>query len=214
PLVSNGIFLNYGPLKDIIMIKLKDRIIRINDEQDVIDLSSKLTAQGQDLLVYPIGHIYDPRMMIKYGFLPFTLDSDGVSKDMVDYINGMDDNTFIFWYSNIELHTIKRILADARWKFFTLETHIRNGVTKAYSLPLLIYKDSYVYSDTKRPKTDMAIFRQPASLTKTSLKSIPPTSGPGIARVIPVTRYSEGMSKGLYQKESKVGEYCGTFYYH
>src|SRR4029077_2132113 len=210
PMVDNGILFNWSSLRNAIINNpnFASKVITIDSEQDIIDLSSKLTALGNNRLVYPINYIYDPRMMVKYGFLPSTIYPGSVTRDIIEYVDGMDDDTFIFWYGEAALDNIETVLNDVKWNFFTLETHKRNGITKAYSLPLLIYKDSYIYSDTKRPKTDMALFRQPASL-KVKRDKIDK-----LDKVIEVTRYAEGMSCGLYQSESKTCEYCGTFYYY
>src|SRR4029077_5237007 len=63
----------------------------------------------------------------------------------------------------------------------------------------------------------MSLFRQPASRVidkyDVSIDGVIVINGE-MWGSIPVTRYSQGMSKGLYNKESELGKFCGTFYYY
>jgi len=64
---------------------------------------------------------------------------------------------------------------------------------------------SLVYSSF-RPKTDMSLYRVPSSLKTVDEKEW---------KTIPVTRYSDGMSRGKYHGEKEEGvKYHGTFYYY
>jgi hypothetical protein len=93
----------------------------------------------------------------------------------------------------------------------------------AISLPLILYDDDQVYKSL-RPKTDMSIFRQINSLQyykkfiheyeqiDSHIKLIV-LKDDSSSMSIPVTRYSTGMSKGLYFEETG-SEFCGTFYYY
>lgn len=82
----------------------------------------------------------------------------------------------------------------------------KEGEQNPYSFPLLLFAPDAVYKQSKRAKTSMSMFR-------TSNNQFI-YSRPSAANYLPITRYGEGMSKGLYN----IGPYepsrhCGTFYY-
>lgn len=187
-------------------------LINFDSEDEIGYLADAISSQAEDQFIYPIGYVYDPEVMIKYGFLPTSIDLDMAFSE---YVTGTDIDTIRFWYGESEVNKLLDLNYEPRWSFKTLESHKHNGITSAFSLPLILYAPELVYKGSKRPITDMALFRSPFNLKiKRSdiINNIININGENW-KVIPVTRYSKGMSRGLYYKQNE-NEYCGTFYYY
>jgi len=89
-----------------------------------------------------------------------------------------------------------------RWVFGTVSLYKEKAIKEGGSLGLFLTCPSLLYK-SNRPRTDMSCFR-----TVFSRKEIPEGWS-----ALPVTRYAEGMSKGLYYKD-RPKDVHGTFYYH
>lgn len=188
-------------------------IIDLNNNADIEKLSDYYVTQAKDSSVYPIGYVYDPLIMIKYGFLP---DEIYDQEFFINYVNGMSLNNIGFWYGNEKVEKILSLNTDPVWSYKTLETYKRNGIVSATSLPLILYAPELVYNISKRPVNDMALFRGPLSnkIRRNQVINNAVIINNEKWNVIPVTRYAEGMSKGLFHTNEDDITYCGTFYYY
>ncbi|CAK7994611.1 Hypothetical protein POVR1_LOCUS135 [uncultured virus] len=189
--------------------------MNMDTEEDVANLVDRLVSEEKNQIVYPIGRIYDPRVLVRYGLLPADIFAVNlISLKFFDYLNGMDAPTFRFWHDEDLGEYQDDFITSKRWNYSTLETYKRHAVTKVESIPLIFLAPELVYR-SNRPVTDMATFRGPRSHTIRREKIVNNRvilNGEGWF-VIPVTRYAAGMSKSLFYGESS-SQYCGTFYYH
>jgi hypothetical protein len=217
PLMKHGILLTIArKIYDYIAFNfLMSQIqsIDLNSEADIIQLSDACVAETKDTFIYPVGYVYDPLTMIRYGFFPTSLDTN--SSYFTDYVTGMDINTLEFWYTKDDVMKLLSLTHEPRWSYKTLQSHRDRGISLAISLPLMLYAPEFVYQRSKRPVNDMALFRSPMSM---KIKRSDIVSDTVIIdgeewKVIPVTRYAQGMKRGLYFESSDI-EYCGTFYYY
>ena len=178
-------------------------------------------ANEETTEIYPLKGV-DVETMMKLGLFP----ENNFDQYFVDRIT-MDDETFYFWNRNFDLKNGRRYENELRWYYSTLDLHKRNGIHKAVSIPLIYLKPDLVYNVSRRPKTDMDIFRSPLStvVSKDRIVNGKIDIQGQIWNVIPVTRYGSGMKKGMYHlNEESNGngdsngdiekEYCGTFYYY
>jgi hypothetical protein len=202
--------------------------ITINSLQDLVKLVDKFVANSKESYLYPVSYVYDPIAMMSCGFFPTTDNMNNKNSDtyFVDYINLMDYSSIDFWSSNSTQFEedcnvsdrLKLLTKQMRWKYSTLQQHKTNAIETADSLPLLLQAPDMLYKGSKRPITDMSLFRSSISLRTSS--PIPQgnlvttiTLRNAKVNVIPVTRYAAGMSKGLYYN-NRPANICGTFYYH
>ncbi len=198
-------------------------IWHLRTEQDVIKLSDESMAKARKLILNNVKSEVDVEIMMKYGLFP----SEDFDRNTIDRLT-MDPISYKFWHpkgfyqKGHGLQTNQGFQNNTTWYYNTLEGHKRNGIEKAISIPLMYIAPELVYKRSKRPKTDMSLFRGPLSLTATkdqvSIHDIKTFMGTidingDTWNTIPVTRYAEGMSKGLYNEES-TKEFCGTFYYN
>jgi hypothetical protein len=162
---------------------------------------------------------------IKNGFLPIH-DTDEIEIYEADFIEkyfyyGYDLEEISIW-NNLDIDIVEsdidKIYDHNTWLFCNLYEWKNIAIQTGTSLPLLFYGKDYLYK-SNRPKTDMSIFRQNNS--KRYNPRIVRQEGKYIFNIIgelkglPVTRYSSGMSKGLFYKEDNLNDkYCGTFYYY
>lgn len=109
----------------------------------------------------------------------------------------------IAWWLSLE--DVKEALSYVQlWSFYTKEGARKealrgNSYASVFTYPELLYKTS------KRPRTDMSMFRLPASLRLSDMRPQ--------EKLLPVTRYALGMRKSLFFEETAKKEFCGTFYY-
>jgi len=222
PLIKDGILLttfknlNAKDLLNNLMTKIKSKgiaILNLKSEADISKLSDIYVSQAKDLYVYPIEYVYDPIIMIKYGFFPLSIDTN--EDYFIDYVNSMPIDTIEFWYNKSIANKLLSLIREPRWIYKTLETHKRNGIELAISLPLILYAPELVYKQSKRPVNDMSLFRGPLinKVKRSDIINNTIVLSDEQWKVIPVTRYASGMSKGLYFTEIGT-EYCGTFYYY
>lgn len=188
-------------------------LIYINDEEEISSLSKKFVAEAKTNYLYPIGNVYDPHMMIKYGFFPTSVSTDYMA--FSDYVKGVPLLVIEFWNLHTNLNIFKildNLKREMRWIYQPLEIYKRQGITSAKSLPLLLFAPELVYKISKRPITDMSLFRGPTN------HRIKYSEIPTLMNIIPITRYAHGMSRGLYHNDDNNDEhsekFCGTFYYY
>lgn len=190
-----------------------DSIRYIRSEEDVMKLSDECTALGKDIILDNIKSEVDVSIMMRYGLFP----TNNFSVYNIDRLT-MDEKSFRFWHPRRNRLEIidQKFQHSTTWYYNTIENHKQNGIQKAISFPLIHIAPHLVYKKSKRPKTDMNIFRSPVSITmdKDNIINGQININGDIWNVIPVTRYSQGMSKGLYYNEKNETNYCGTFYYY
>ena len=184
------------------------------------DIRKKVFAEGLSHYKVEIKRVSDPIFFIRKGFLPFfeeeklhmkfgqliTDSSNLYSLFLEAYIlDRYTEEEINFWFYPRSLRNEFDLREHKHWIYGTIEYYKNKANRDADSLPLLLYAPEYVYK-SKRPVTDMLLFRNP-DLT---IPHIPKDN------YIPVTRYAEGMSRGLYYEEGedeKGNSFCGTFYY-
>jgi hypothetical protein len=185
-------------IKDLINIAEKQLYEgESNGKQTIVESPNNIKLSDDDI-----------RQLILNGFLPYIHE-----QLFIEYwiINNMDLNEIKFWMielspndddGNVILHSLKNL---RKWTYCSIEGWKEVALKTGDSLSLLLYYPSGVYL-SKRPKTDMLSFRQ-----VTSTEYTPEYLSTIGKNYLPVTRYSSGMSNGLYY-ESNEG-FCGTFYY-
>lgn len=222
PLIKDGLLLtkistiNDKQIYNDLLSNLRSKninLINLNTEDDISKLSDIYVSQAKDSYVYPVGYVYDTLIMIKYGFFPTSIDTN--KNYFIDYATDMPIDSIEFWHTKHVIDKLLSLSQELKWSYKTLETHKRNGVTSAISLPLILYAPELVYKASKRPVNDMSLFRGPL-VNKVKRSDIINNSimiNGDEWKLIPVTRYAEGMSKGLFFTNTDT-EYCGTFYYY
>lgn len=160
--------------------------------------------------------------MIKFGFVPMSLNF--IVKEIIeDWLNGMNKEELEYWHGGYWLEKINKLIEgrildwiDERFKYWIYPTQnyiVKKALKKADSFNLLLLFPQFVYKESKRPITNMDSFKVPDYLKL--------TEKPSKSKLLlmdkeyffnPVTRYSKGMSRGLYYKEQN-DKFCGTFYY-
>ena len=117
---------------------------------------------------------------------------------------------------------IKNLSNSDIWKAYdTSKVQISSTNKPANIAPLFLGRGrKLLFNITNRPYTAMFNFRDPNAKTNVThalskeraINQVYDANGE-IVFLIRVSRYSVGMSRGLYF-ESNVGKYCGTFYYY
>lgn len=154
---------------------------------------------------------YTVRHMIYNGFFPYFeyLDEHDIFVESL-FFRRHNQDTLGFWLPNIFLKETLRNIVGFHWS--NAAAMKRDAEKNPYSFPLILFAPHLVYKESRRAKTSMSKFVIPG-------KSIIIYDKPDTNEFIPVTRYAEGMSKGLYFKDDNdedddgVKKYCGTFYY-
>lgn len=198
------------------------------------DVETSMIDQNIKQTLVKITGSFDLDEIVYAGFVPYAvIVDDRFSHDLLiaHFIEKLTTEEQDLWFHrtlddvmgslNIDYeHYGKFMYASlAGWKEFTMKTSI--------SFPLILYFPDQLYS-SMRPKTDMSQYRQVTSATydPNSVVSYGIASFPSLINkilingirltklAIPVTRYSEGMSKGLFFDTYDENTHCGTFYYH
>ena len=189
-----------------------NEIINIDFEEDILPLVLSL---GADTTLNNIGRIPTVRAMIEAGLWPQCqpIDQPWIADWLLTDLN---DRDIEFWHrSGNVAQRLNKIRECKSWLFGSIKTYKDMGERSGLSLPLLLYAPSFVYK-TMRPKTDMSLFRTPQSATikRSQIIDSRVVLDGEIWNIIPVTRYAEGMKKGLYYKEARSDDIRGTFYYY
>jgi len=208
--------------------RYQHEIYNIHTLDDIIALSDECVARAEDRMIMNIHCTVPVKLMMTYGIFPLR-EFNAIDVAMIE----MDKESYAFWFPewyNIDYQK------ESRWYYSTLETHKRNGIQEAVSLPLMYIAPHLVYKGSKRPVTEMNLFRSPISARMDVDSIVTDSDGNSTVVVdgntwncIRVTRYGSGMNRGMYYKsdESLYGapnsvdvtiggckKYCGTFYYH
>ncbi|CAH6420587.1 Hypothetical protein POVR2_LOCUS199 [uncultured virus] len=165
--------------------------LKLRNESDLIRLVSQLASEATDKDIF-IDHVWNPKRAIELRLWPRQFDVDEV---MADWSEGASYSEIDFWHGITDWHSMVSSMKQPRtwsWK--------KEALTKVVSLPLLLYALELVYVGSKRPRTDMSSFRSPLSRTikRADMRDSQVTVDGEVWRVIPVTRYASGMSRGLF----------------
>jgi len=206
---------------------------RVFPDVETIIVSDKDDLMQLEKTSYPIYYMYDPVEAVMMGYLP---SNEYVkSPSFGRYVQGESWNDIAFWNPS-EFHPSYLKTSSPYWILRNEEELITYAEQTANSIPLMFIRPDLIYS-SRRPHTSMLSFILDKENFGTvlhteepfpySFKIIPiPSeeslpfetrgmkrlSHPNEAYALPVTRYGEGMSRGLY-RENSVG-YAGTFYYY
>ncbi len=194
-----------------VITRPKNIVIKLSSKQDIDKLYDYCIKQEDERVNIEVESLYDAIDFIRSGFIPLIkIDLDII----IDYVNGVDLGTLVFWYGLSTVKNLTNLIYFKQWQFNKLSFYIKRGVENAESYGLILYAPNKLYSSL-RPITDMSIFLGPnnKSVTRTKIFNNRIILNHERWNVIPVTRYAAGMSKGLYNKETKKN-FCGTFYYN
>ncbi len=145
-----------------------------------------------------IEHVDDPVRIMQLGLMPHPNCNKIIIKIVELVHEGLSWDEIAFWTELAD--PLEKLRSVRIWIYYT-KGYALNGVALASSYLFLFAYPDELYS-SKRPKTDMSIFRAPVRVDLVYRDSIP------------VTRYSAGMSRGLYYSINDDNtKYCGTFYY-
>ena len=226
---------NYEDIKSSLIVKHKPGYAYYfgkNDQEFIEELVDQANASEQEAYyIWPVARVKDPRALIRMGFFPTSVNIS--LKWFVDWYYGTDLESLEFWwspwYEDVKKY-LTNLTRESRWVYYSIDTWKRWASASALSVGLRILANETLYK-SMRPKTDMGIFRTTISW-RTDKEDIvkgqmnpdkmfyidPQTEKKVFSKerwlTIPVTRYSGGMSRGLFFEESKNKEFCGTFYYH
>jgi len=152
---------------------------------------------------------YTVRHMIYNGFFPIFLGNEKSTQNQI-FIESLffrrhNPDTLAYWLWLVSLEITLADITGFKWS--NMSALQANAETSPYSFELILFAPHLVYKESRRAKTSMSKFVIPG-------KSITIYNKPNENEFIPVTRYAEGMSKGLYYKrDNDTNQYCGTFYY-
>lgn len=194
--------------------EVQENLISIETEEEIIHWMDTMNETEKGGLLFPVIGVYSVKDMMKYGFLP-EIDNN---KIITDYINGYTLDSIAFWNESTDVKDLKHFPV---WSYKTLSEYKKIGEDMADSTGLLLFAPELLYEKSKRPITDMRTFKTPMSITisKDKVRKMRNTIFYSAAIngekwiLVPVTRYSTGMSRGLYYGKTNKKS-CGTFYYY
>ncbi|CAK7994996.1 Hypothetical protein POVR1_LOCUS514 [uncultured virus] len=231
---------SYAKIYSLVMNhpKIAEALITIKDDEDLENHLIILKSRGGVQFLTPVREVYNPKTLIRRGLFPVIL-SDFICPDLLKFQDQLeaymseqyDDPAnrpaFEFWcridYDQFEEH-LKHF---PMWKYQPLEISAHHAITECESFPLVFQQPDLLYRGSKRPITNMSIFRSPQSHTRriTEIKRLykkiqgldlifyEVTIDGSTYQAIPVTRYASGMKSGLYHMDDEKS-YLGTFYYY
>lgn len=186
-----------------------------NSDEDIIRVVSFLSSTSVDEeVIRGVRAVLDPLRMVQLGLWPASIFMG--DPWTVYWINGMDYATIEFWTRVPVSEVVYKMEQETTWIYKSLERRRREAISTASSFSLLLYAPELTYTVSKRPRTDMSLFRTPLNRT-ISRRDV--QHGTVVIdgerwKVLPVTRYASGMSRGLYYDEETPETVCGTFYYY
>ena len=187
---------------------------RFDTDEDIIEMIDSLVADAKDVDIFPVLHVSDTKKMIKLGLQPVSADVSG--PEAIDWLQGMDSLSLDFWYPVRQRYGPANLHEWMVWRYKTMETLKTEAIRTADSSSLLWQAPDLLYKGSKRPRTDMSMFRNALSnkVSKENVVDGRVTIGEETWQTIPVVRYTEGMSRGLFfGDEDTPQRFCGTFYY-
>lgn len=185
-------------------------------DEDIDEVVVSLAIMAQDTEI-SVSHVHDPKRMIEKGLWPVGRFNPSETWAIDWIMKNYNDATINFWDLGFDIGRVRGWIKRCPvWKYKTMQTIKREALSSASSLALLLYSPEMVYKVSKRPKTDMSLFRMPNSRTisRSEIRNMKVNINGEIWNVLPVTRYASGMSRGLYFNEESPEGTCGTFYYY
>lgn len=162
-------------------------VIKLTDKEQAelfIEKYEEMAKNKLDIVLKPIGFVFDFRWLASKDYFP---DCDYCVHDMVEWLNGGEEIKHLYY--PVWRKRSGQVLQD--WCEKT-----------CCSVPLLLNHRNMLYG-SMRPKTTMKQYKT----EKSKVLNSPPQSCH-----LPITRYSDGMSKGQFNDDAEI-EYLGTFYY-
>lgn len=147
--------------------------------------------------------IYNPNAdydtMIENGYIPYqkSISIFVVELYKQDYIN--EEIKFLTGVDNAY-----HFMSSCPMRAMVTKGYLEQEANKGNSYPMLFFNTDMLYK-SMRPKTSMAMYQ---TCNSNYYDELPEDN------FIPVTRYGEGMSKGLYHKTDRPENVCGYFYYY
>lgn len=191
---------------------VKRPFLEINAEEDLEKAKSLLE---KNFVWVKLNESIPLEKMINYGFVP--LKKVNIFKSLFeDFLAGMTLDEIMFWSKSTHFFRIFKRLVEGQelrkweeiykyWMYPTQEIIRKKALKKADSFYLLMLFPDLLYKESKRPITTMDDFKVPDYL---KLEAKP--SGDKILLkekkyfLSPVTRYSKGMSRGLFFKRPMI----------
>ena len=202
---------------------MQDLISKV--DSDIQKAEQYLLEQGANSVEINLGTISNKKLLdayVKNGFLPIQSGTNNkiLFEEFLEhyYLDKLSTKELRFWYGESAEELLKSIAKSGLFMYCNIKGWIDYSIKNGIALPLLLYDKTQVYK-SKRPKTDMLLFKQVTSLkyVKNSVRAISKYTQSfklldgTLVEGVSVTRYANGMSNGLYYDNQ--GEYCGTFYY-
>ena len=183
----------------------------LDSTEHLEEFISDLRSKGVTNENIRVARELDQRALILAGLIPRSVPMS--SPWIADWLAGASEEDILFWHG-IPLNILLSIMMDEPWTYKTIEQYKRDAISTASSLPLMLYAPDMMYKQSKRPVTDMSLFRTPTSRTasRNELSTGQINIDGEIWNVVPVTRYAAGMSSGLYYGDRPTTA-CGIFYY-
>ena len=190
-------------------------------DQEYIDqiIDKANASQQSEYYIYPVIRVEDPRMLIRSGLFPTSMKID--EKWFTEWLNGMDIESIDFWWESYDVSIVTfltNLTSEIRWGYYSIDYWRKRALSKADSKGLILFEPNSVYHHSKRPINNMSMYRTPRSfnIKRKDIKDNSVIINGYSWNIFPVTRYSSGMSRGLYYEEQDTSpvEFCGTFYYH
>lgn len=207
---------------------MRERLFLGDKEKEILDAASaKMAKDGVDIIEIPNlgdklflennGKSLNPHYMsvldslIWNGVFPMIFGNREYARKLEDIVfRRYNDRTFRFWY-NDDINWFVYSLASEPWYMFTVASARTEAARTVTSFPLLILDPTSLYRESRRPRTDMSMFRSANS------KMLKEKSDD----FFPVTRFAAGMSRSLFHENTapildaggNPKSYCGTFYY-
>lgn len=200
------------------------------NEEDIISLSERLRSEDiQQYYLYPVKKC-DHIAMIRCGFLPIYKMENVKTNQFLRYMKTNPEDrssdwfqhSMSFWSSGRLDGYTEMLPYSPVWLWRSTKYWIERAEISSSSFPLVFTAPHLLYP-SGRPKTSMMAFYTATNnvisknqrrlvLSNESLSVYEVKIKDTIFHAIPVTRYSEGMSRGLFYGERKEGV-CGVFYY-
>lgn len=203
---------------------------RYTIERLIENVERKMLEIAVNSVIVKINNDTDFSSLVRSGFIPhgivFSDNNTNPAMFIAHFLEELTEEEEELWFGDT-VETSRRYLKKVnyihygKYVYANLKGWQEHAMKKALSFPLLLFFPDQLYA-SKRPVTDMSQFRQVTSALyeRSSLRDSP--AGPYFKEIsiqgsthfaIPVTRYSDGMSKGLFHDIYDENLHCGTFFY-
>lgn len=170
---------------------------------------SELVSKGVNYNI-KVKRVTDIRRLLSMGLYPRGDDNQPIDSRVIDmHIEGYPPYISRVWYGE-SLPT-----SDVLFSGKNINATIKQAIEECSSSIIKYISPDLVFK-SMRPRTDMSIFKLGVSNT-INTRSEGYIKDGEYFQLFPVTRYAQGMSKGLYycdENSCEEFQYCGTFYYY